>query len=333
MNPLLLVGADMTFSDEEDELPQPEATTDGAHQKPSPVLLPAASLASLPATLSVMLRTGGEIGSSSNIVGDERSSPKSVASLLGPILFIEHPDKTGNFNNSKSILYLPCSCSDSSVTISEVARRNATTDAANEQEDRQFQMLEPLRRGSNKRLLRLENLHYHSHGMKSYKSKSESDIDHVNLGRNRENSVSNGSTSLMVKTNCQIDYVVLSDSSLPGCKTDDNVNLTNAFTLLGNCKNNHIHERGVSPCRLGWASSSEQLPALKHYKSSNRSDTNLSQSHYSMASYNYNTPQWLSVMSTHSSYSSLSTTCPSRILDGNNKSDISDYDYEDHIEI
>lgn len=352
----------MSFSDEEDDIPS--ASTVNGQQLSSPVLLSTPSLASLPATLTVMLKTVEDVRDG---VDERFTTSTSTKSLVGPLLFIEHPETSENLQRntlSQSVLYLPCSCRNSRENVNDtIGNDSVNVNSANEKEeskvseetgnsvtvtitdsnnDKSYTSHEVL--NSNKRLLQVENLHYHRHHhpecLNSYKSKSESDIV-CSTNRSRikcqHHDDGVGVTDLRVRSNCHIDYLIVGandksnhSSSLPGPNNRSSISdLSSAFTLFRtSSQNSCLKTQAGDPCCSVWLNDA-QLPLL----SSSMSENNANQVPFA-GILSSQSPQWLSVMSMHSSCSSLSSTCPLRILEGNNKSDISDYDdFEDHIEI
>lgn len=336
----------MSFSDEEEELPS--ASTVNGQQLSSPILLSTPSIASLPATLTVMLQTVEDVRDGV----DERLT--STTSLVGPLLFVEHPETSENLQRnfqSQSVLYLPCSYGSSRENVNDVIGNDSVNLAnENDEENGNNSVTVTITDSNsnkscsprfNRRLLQVENLHYHRHHhpecLNSHKSKSESDIAcSTNKGSIKcQHHDGVAVTDLRVRSNCHIDYLIVGanaksyNSSLPGTKNDSITDLSNAFTLFRtSSQNSCLKTQTGDPCCSVWLNDA-QLPLL----SNNMSENNANQVPFA-GLLSSQSPQWLSVMSMHSSCSSLSSTCPLRILEGNNKSDISDYDdFEDPIEI
>ncbi|CAL8141834.1 unnamed protein product [Orchesella dallaii] len=315
-------GADMAFSDEEDE---PLPINPGAHECnriPLPIMISTSALSSLPLAIK------GKASSATSLVGP------------GPFLLIGHHDTAGNFRSLSNItqptdiLFLPCSCAAKPEDNPHQANENSRNKVDNgvtvtiTDSNSDTELFNPHLFSSNQNLFHANNnacpsphrnhthiLHHDPHcakgiALKAFKSKSESDIC-----RGDEGHVINCSNfedgDLKIRSNCHINLVVDKNSS----------------------HNNHKVKEGISPSSCAVWVNDGQLP-LWNSSGSQQYLLRAATAPVSIPSSHNQSQQWLSVMSVHSSCSSLSSTCPLRILEGYNKSDVSDYDdFEDHIEI
>lgn len=368
----------MAFSDEEDELPPPASgMTNNSihlmhHHPTSPLLVSAASLHSLP-TVLMTLKSGED--------NDIKTSTTSAScmSLVGPLVFIGHPDITGSFRGATTnsgeardltdpIRVPLCSCTSTSTESDNTGgasrvENGVTVTITDSNSD--TQLFNPELFNSDRSLLQMNNdmrsrgyfvLHHVQHHplctRRAHKSKSESDICTANERRRSSQYDKVDDTDLKIRSNCHINLAVdpNSKTNVSSDNNSDNADICSnneAFTLCcDDCcgSQNKGGQKGgaSSSCCSLWVSNG-RLPLLATSYSSEQVGQQLflkpCHSHNGrlpsgITSPSSLSPQWLSVMSVHSSCSSLSSTCPLRILEGHSKSaDISDYDdFEDHIE-